>query len=151
MKKYNNLYVWNAKNALWRFGFGILWLILLAIVMNACDRFVDVDLPNSQLTANAVFEDKATANAAMTDVYSKIRDAGLLTGGSNGLSHLLGNYADELDFYGTPQNSAVPFYHNTLVASDATVKDLWNNTYNQMPLLRVWHIRFPLLLLTDSN
>lgn len=132
MKKYNNLYVWNAKNALWRFWFGIVWLILLAIAMNACDNFVDVDLPNSQLTSNAVFEDRATANAAMTDIYSKIRDGGLLNGGSNGLSHLLGNYADELDFYGTPQNSAVPFYHNTLVVSDATVKDLWNNSYNQI-------------------
>ena len=132
MKKYNNLYVWNTKNALWRLGFGIIWLLLMSIIFNACDSFVDVDLPNSQLTANAVFEDRATANAAMTDVYSKIRDAGLLTGGSNGLSHLLGNYADELDFYGTPQNSAVAFNHNTLVASDATVKDLWNNSYNQI-------------------
>lgn len=132
MKRYNNLYMWNAKNALWRLGFGIIWLILLALVMNACDSFVDVDLPNSQLTTTTVFEDIATANAAMTDVYSKIRDAGLLSGSATGLSHLLGNYADELDFYGTPQNSTVAFYHNSLVANDATVKDLWTTTYNQI-------------------
>lgn len=132
MKKYTNLYMWNAKNAVWRLGFGIVWMLLLALVMNACDNFVAVDLPNSQLTATAVFEDKATANAAMTDVYSKIRDAGLLSGSATGLSHLLGNYTDELDFYGTPQNSTVAFYNNSLVASNATVKDLWNTTYNQI-------------------
>jgi len=132
MKKYNNLYIWNPKNALWRLGIGLLWLVFWAVVISSCDRFVDVNLPNSQLTAADVFEDKATANAAMTDIYSKIRDAGLLSGSATGLSHLLGNYTDELDFYGTPQNSTVAFYNNSLVASDPAVKDLWTTTYNQI-------------------
>lgn len=133
MKNLNRgtLYTWNVKNTLWRLGFGVVWLLFLAAIMNACDSFVDVDLPNSQLTANAVFEEKATANAAMTDIYSKIRDAGLLTGSPSGLSHLLGIYTDELDFYGTlPSGPA--FYNNSLLASNADVKDLWNVTYNQI-------------------
>lgn len=58
--------------------FVVSYLIVLAI-NSSCDNFVEVELPNSQLTANAVFEEKATANAAMTDIYSKIRDAGLLS------------------------------------------------------------------------
>ncbi|MFV8351737.1 RagB/SusD family nutrient uptake outer membrane protein [Flavobacterium sp. XS2P14] len=127
----NTLYMWNTKNTGWKLVFGVLWIVVLTITMTACDSFVDVDLPNSQLTANAVFEEKATANAAMTDIYSKIRDAGLLTGSPNGLSHLLGSYTDELSFYGTlPSGSA--FYNNSLIASNPDVKDLWNNSYNQI-------------------
>ncbi|MGV9004424.1 RagB/SusD family nutrient uptake outer membrane protein [Flavobacterium sp.] len=134
MKKYqySTLYLWHTKNTLWRLGFGLVWCAVLSAIMYSCDDFVAVDLPQSQLTTPAVFEDSGTATAAMTELYSKIRDGGLLTGSANGLSHLLGNYADELDFYGGSQNSAVPFYQNSLVATNPTVKELWNTTYNQI-------------------
>jgi hypothetical protein len=132
MKNFNtNLYIWNAKNSLWGMAFDALWILALATVMSACDSFVDVNLPNSQLTANTVFEEKATANAAMTDIYSKIRDNGLLTGSPGGLSHLLGIYSDELNFYGAlPSGPA--FYNNSLIASNPDVKEFWNNSYNQI-------------------
>jgi len=55
-------------------------LIFSLLTFLSCDNFVEVDLPNSQLTASAVFEEKTTANAAMTHVYAKMRDAGLFTG-----------------------------------------------------------------------
>ncbi|MBG6109818.1 hypothetical protein IWX84_000679 [Flavobacterium sp. CG_9.10] len=133
MKKFNtNLYSWNRKNSICRVTFSAISLLIFATIMNACDDFVNVDLPNSQLTTNTVFEEKATANAAMTNIYSKIRDAGMLTGSASGLSHLLGNYADELDFYGNPQSGTVAFNHNSIVASNPDVKDLWNNSYNQI-------------------
>ncbi|HSD06400.1 MAG TPA: RagB/SusD family nutrient uptake outer membrane protein [Flavobacterium sp.] len=111
--------------------FDALWILALALLMSACDDFIDVELPNSQLTTNTVFEEKATANAAMTDIYSKIRDTGLLTGSPSGLSHLLGIYTDELDFYGVLA-SAPPFYNNSLIASNPDVKEFWNSTYNQI-------------------
>jgi hypothetical protein len=132
MKNFNtNLYIWNAKNSLRGMAFDALWILALATVMSACDSFVDVDLPNSQLTANTIFEEKATANAAMTDIYSKIRDNALLTGSPGGLSHLLGIYTDELDFYGAlPSGPA--FYNNSLIASNPDVKEFWNNSYNQI-------------------
>lgn len=132
MKNFNtNLYIWNTKNSLWGMVFDALWILIIASLMSACDSFVDVELPKSQLTVSAVFEEKATANAAMTDIYSKIRDAGLLTGSPSGLSHLLGIYTDELDFYGTlPSGPA--FYNNSLIASNPDAKELWNNSYNQI-------------------
>lgn len=117
----------------------ILRLIILVICVGmalislySCDDFVDVDLPNSQLTTQGVFEEKTTANAAMTAIYSKIRDEGLLTGGSTGLSHVLGNYTDELDFYGNGQNETTAFYNNALIASNSNVRQLWNSSYNQI-------------------
>jgi hypothetical protein len=127
-----NLYIWEVKTSFWGLAADALWILMLATVMSACDDFVNVDLPSSQLTTKTVFEEKGTANAAMTDIYSKIRDAGLLTGSASGLSHLLGNYADELDFYGDPQNGAVAFYHNSLIASNADVKRLWDSSYSQI-------------------
>ncbi|UMB54202.1 RagB/SusD family nutrient uptake outer membrane protein [Lutibacter sp. A64] len=108
-------------------------LIVIALIsFYSCDDFVDVELPNSQLTAQGVYEEKTTANAAMTAIYSKIRDEGLLTGGSTGLSHLLGNYTDELDFYGSSQNETTAFYNNTLLVSNTDVRQLWNSSYNQI-------------------
>lgn len=128
------LYVWNAKNALWRLLFSALWLLLLAFgyLLNSCDGFVEVDLPQSQLTASAVYEDPITANAAMTEVYAKMRDGGLLSGSAAGLSFLMGVYGDELDFYGNSQNGAVSFYQNSLLASNSDVKNLWDASYNQI-------------------
>lgn len=108
------------------------FLFLVPTLLTGCDGFVDVDLPNSQLTSKSVFEDKTTANAAMTQVYAKMRDDGLFTGNATGLSHLLGNYTDELKFYGSPQDGTTAFYNNTVLQSNSNVKLLWNNSYNQI-------------------
>jgi hypothetical protein len=110
-------------------------LILLFIVLFStisCDSFVEVELPNSQLTGPTVFEERATADAAMTNVYANIRDEGLLTGTSFGLSCNLGAYADELDFYGDTSYSTFYFYNNALLPSNASVGNYWNTTYNQI-------------------
>jgi len=106
--------------------------LVLLILLVGCDSFVEVDLPNSQLTSKSVFEDKTTANAAMTQVYAKMRDNGLFSGNTSGLSHLLGNYADELKFYGNPQDGTAAFYNNIVLQSNSAVKTLWNESYNQI-------------------
>ncbi len=110
----------------------LLITLLLLSSLFSCDNFVDVDLPNSQLTANSVYEDKTTANAAMTQVYAKMRDGGLFTGYATGLSNLMGNYADEMMFYGNPQEGTTTFYNNIVLPSNASIKSLWNNSYNQI-------------------
>ncbi|MBW1655978.1 RagB/SusD family nutrient uptake outer membrane protein [Flavobacterium quisquiliarum] len=101
-------------------------------LLSACSGFTDVDLPSSQLTATAVFEDKTTATAAMLDIYSKIRDKGLLTGYNSGLSCQLGLYADELTYYGNTGASQANFYNNTLLQTNAALNELWNSSYNQI-------------------
>lgn len=104
----------------------------VSVLIISCDSFVEVDLPKSQLTTVSVFEDNATATAALSDIYSKIRDKGLLTGNNTGLSNQLGNYTDELVSYGTPTNPSLPFYNNTLSPSTPALSELWNSTYNQI-------------------
>ncbi|MDQ6472750.1 RagB/SusD family nutrient uptake outer membrane protein [Flavobacterium sp. LHD-80] len=112
--------------------FSVLLFPMISILMISCDSFVEVDLPESQLTKTAVFKDYNTADAAMADVYAKIRDKGILTGIQFGISNYLGNYTDELTFYGPPSNSTTEFYNNTILPSNSTVALYWNNSYNQI-------------------
>lgn len=114
-------------------SFGILRLTVvvgLLLLLSGCDSFVDIDLPTSQLTSSSVFDEKATANAAMTDVYSKLRDSGLLTGRASGMSISLGTYADELDYYGTTLADIQHFYNNSVLARNGAVAEWWNSSYN---------------------
>lgn len=107
-------------------------LLIPIFLLWGCDNFVEVDLPSGQLTAPAVFEDVSTANAAMADVYAKLRESGAVTGNGTGVSSLMGNYADELDYYGDSAAATQSFYNNALTATDGTVAGLWNNSYNEI-------------------
>jgi hypothetical protein len=108
------------------------WITGIVLFCMGCDNFVDIDLPKSQLNSSDVFQDKATADAAMTNIYAKIRDTGLLTGGMEGMSHQLGNYTDELTFYGNASATTKNFYTNSLLVTNRNVADWWNFTYNQI-------------------
>ena len=132
MKYNSNLYVGHPKRAVERFLFSLLITCVLASIVCACDDFVEVDLPQNQLIADGVFEESATATAAMTAIYSKMRDAGVLSGSATGVSNLIGCYADELDFYGSGQSYVQPFFKNAVLPSDRAIQNLWNDSYNQV-------------------
>jgi hypothetical protein len=107
-------------------------LLGVLVLLYGCDSFVEVDLPSSQLTSVTVFEEKATANAAMTDIYSKLRDSGLLTGNGSGMNATLGTYSDELDYYGVTTGGTQFFYNNTVLPNNGTVAGWWSASYNQI-------------------
>lgn len=108
-----------------------LW-VSIVFMLNACDSFVDVELPKSQLTSVTVFEDYSTANAALIDIYANIRDKGILTGAGLGISNQLGSYADEITSTQNPNNPSLNFYNNSLLPSNTSVSGYWNITYNQI-------------------
>lgn len=103
---------------------------MVFISFMGCDSFVDVEVPDSQLTGKLVFEDRTTANAAMADIYSKLRDSGMLTGLTIGTGVSLGMYADELIYYGSSDENSSFLFNNTLQANTATVTQLWNESYH---------------------
>lgn len=113
-------------------GFLIVLGMITGLYSSSCDSFVAVDLPNNQLTGEVVFQDQTTADAAMRNVYTSLRDSGILTGSAFGLSYRLGCYADELDFYGSASNTTHDFYNNSLLPLNQAVKTFWNTTYNQV-------------------
>lgn len=110
----------------------LLFFYLVLFTLISCDSFVDVDLPKSQLTSEGVFKDFATADAALNDIYAKIRDKGILTGQNTGISCQMGNYTDELAAYGTQTSTTVSFYNNVVLPSNSDVADYWNASYNQI-------------------
>lgn len=110
----------------------LLQCFLLSVFFTQCESFNDVELPNSQLTGPAVFESATTANAAMAHIYASLRDSGLLTGSSNGLSNQLGHYTDELAYYGTSTHFSADFSNNSLLPVNLNVRTIWNDSYNQV-------------------
>src|SRR5690606_35082621 len=61
-----------------------------------------------------------------------IRDSGLLSGSSLGLSAQMGLYTDELDFYGSATASQYSFYTNSLLAENTGVSNYWSAAYRQI-------------------
>ncbi|PZO27844.1 RagB/SusD family nutrient uptake outer membrane protein [Flavobacterium lindanitolerans] len=105
--------------------------ILAFILLSACDSFTEVDLPEQQLTGNVTFQEASTAYAALSDIYSRIRDTGMLSGLNSGLSSVMGLYADELTYYGTA-NQGKPFYDHTVVPGNTYISGFWSNAYSQI-------------------
>ncbi|OBX23230.1 MULTISPECIES: RagB/SusD family nutrient uptake outer membrane protein [Bizionia] len=108
---------------------GLFSLLLVTTLFFNCEDFIDVDLPDSQLTGQTVFDDLTTAEAAVTEIYSKMANTTLVCGTSSGLSVLLGNYADEIQPYNTGLQE-YDFFQNTLISSHPQVGTLWNGSYN---------------------
>lgn len=104
-------------------------LLFSLLLMSGCEDYLEVDFPNGQLTANEVFENEATARAAVNELYAKLRESTLLTGISTGMSVSLGLYADELEYYSTPGEILDHFYNHTILSTNTGVTALWNNSY----------------------
>lgn len=107
-------------------------LFVVIALIAACDKYLQVDLPTSQLTGKAVFKEKATANAALVEVYSKMREDGFLSAYIPGSTLAIGLYTDELDNYTPASEPANFYYQNRILASDPSVLQLWNASYQQI-------------------
>lgn len=106
----------------------ILWGFLLFLA-NGCEKFVDINPPNNQLTGEVVFEDASTVNAALADIHARLRDEMFTTGKTTGLSNLIGHYTDEFDLYNPNFIDVQYFYENTVLPNDTNVKNWWSSAY----------------------
>jgi len=107
-------------------------IVITCLWLFSCDSFTETDLPKTQLIKTAVFQDVKTATAALSDCYAQMRDYSMISGNSDGLSSLLGNYADELTYYGVSDSPLQNFYNHTLLPSNSGVSVLWNSSFNQI-------------------
>ncbi|WP_243699486.1 RagB/SusD family nutrient uptake outer membrane protein [Flavobacterium caseinilyticum] len=108
--------------------------IIVAIIvcwLYSCENFTEVDTPQSQLTSPAVFKNVTTANAAMANIYARLREDGMVTGTPGGLSSLMANYSDEMQFYGSSIDME-QFNNHTIVPSNSLIASLWNGTYGEI-------------------
>lgn len=109
-----------------------LFLIGITVATSSCDDFVQVQVPSNQLSSPLVFENNSTATAALVAIYAQLRDKGLLTGSPNGMQAKLGEYTDELTFYGAGGQTDASFYTNIVLPSNGDIKNWWNTTYQQL-------------------
>ncbi|TYA89258.1 RagB/SusD family nutrient uptake outer membrane protein [Seonamhaeicola marinus] len=101
---------------------------MLIITTISCDSFVEVDPPKNSLVTKTVFEDAATVESAMANIFVKMRQQGLVSGNFS-ISTSLGIYADELDYFGSSPDILKLYSHNVL-ASDGQVSLWWNHAFN---------------------
>ncbi|WP_417857514.1 RagB/SusD family nutrient uptake outer membrane protein [Xanthomarina gelatinilytica] len=106
-----------------------IWLLLISFSISGCEDFLETDDPLGQLPHDEVFSNEATATAAVTSLYGKLRDEVLLTGSSSGMGVLMGLYADELDYYGYPGDTYETFYLHNVLASDPATQGIWDSAY----------------------
>jgi hypothetical protein len=102
----------------------------LLLILTGCTDFVETELPPSQLTGQAVFGDRETAVAALSNIYAGLRDQTLITGNPNGISNLLGHYSDELEYNGSATGYVQDFSLHSILSSNSELAGLWNNSYN---------------------
>ncbi|MFD2909810.1 RagB/SusD family nutrient uptake outer membrane protein [Flavobacterium ardleyense] len=108
------------------------WLTIFTVMfLGSCDSFTEINVPQSQLVGPVVFEDVNTATAAVLNCYARLREEGMITGTAFGLSHIMGNYADELSFYGS-NATFQSFNDHTIVPSNSFIATLWNSSYSQL-------------------
>lgn len=107
-----------------------LWIFMGGLLLTGCEDYLEPNDPVDQISNHEVFGDEATATAAVTSMYAKLRDEVLLTGKPNGLSLLMGIYSDELDYYPLTGNPAGTFYTHQVLASNELIAAMWNNAYN---------------------
>ncbi|GHC64959.1 RagB/SusD family nutrient uptake outer membrane protein [Ulvibacter litoralis] len=106
-------------------------LILVLIPLVSCEN-IEVETPNHLLSGETLFTDPNTVEAAILSIYANLRDNVICTGAPQGMSNLMGNYADEITYYSTFSLAEEQFNKNTLVASNPTIEEIWNNAYNQI-------------------
>lgn len=111
------------------FRTALLAITLLAV--QSCDEFTEVDLPQSQLTGESVFQNVTTAKAALADIYASMRNGGVVAGTQFGGTPLMANYSDDLVFYGGNPDIE-QFNKHTMQASNLFLSILWDNTYTTM-------------------
>tara|TARA_R110000851_G_scaffold310283_2_gene470018 strand:+ start:15884 stop:17275 length:1392 start_codon:yes stop_codon:yes gene_type:complete len=106
-----------------------IFLPLLMAIFSSCEKALEPDFPEHLLSEEAIFEDTATIDAALADIYSGLRDNSPLTGGPTGIAVLLGLYADELDTYSAISETDNAFYNHTVLPPSSAVFNLWNSSY----------------------
>jgi hypothetical protein len=105
--------------------------LLVNSLLSSCDSFTEVDAPPTQITTSAVFEQKSSANAALADIYSRIREEGVVTGNNPGGTLLLAHYCDDLIYFGTNINME-QFSKHTLLPSNTYINTIWRTTYSHI-------------------
>jgi len=99
----------------------------LLIALLGCKKFVEADPPKTQLSGAVVFENDATAKAAVLGIYSRMMESNSnFSSGPQGLSLLAGLSADEFQANSSDKRD---FYLNSLNSTNSSIMSIWTELY----------------------
>lgn len=101
-----------------------LFFILLGGVITSCRKYLDVGLPRTQLTGEALFNSDNTAIAAMIAIYTQMEQSGL----AYNILTIGGTAADELTNHNASP-TAVDIATNNITPENSTISSLWSDLY----------------------
>lgn len=95
----------------------------------SCSEFLDVDPPATQLVRQTVFENNATASAAMNGIYRSMTD-GISGGGLSSITFLTAFSADETIWYSSSGQNALELANNNLLPGNPLLTTIWGEAYS---------------------
>jgi len=111
----------------------ISFLSTILLTIQSCKKLVDVNPPSSSINSGNVYQNDATAIAAITNLYVNISKSDLISGGISSLSLFPGLSADELALYpGATINSVQYYYQNSLTSNNVNNPDYWSSFYKEI-------------------
>lgn len=97
----------------------------------ACDDFVRIEPPRTDLVRSTIFESNETAEAAMADIYYQLATSGFASGTGSSISFYGALCADEMINYRTDAVlELTQINNNSLEASNELLARLWSDLYN---------------------
>jgi hypothetical protein len=109
-------------------------LSFFILCSTACEDFIKIDPPTTDLVKTTVFNDDGNAESAMLDIYFQMKTYGFASGSSTSISLFLSLTSDEqINYYtSSPELTAEyqQFNDNELLPNNSYVLSLWSEIYS---------------------
>lgn len=102
--------------------------MILSTMQVACDDFVAIDQPRTEITRVSVFSEPATAEAAVVDLYVSLRD-GFGGGSLSGITAVTALSSDELELFDV-SNDYLAFANNEITEGNSVIESIWSSAYS---------------------
>lgn len=101
----------------------IILIVLFGATISSCKKMIQINPPKNQLTSEKIFDNDATVNGAIINLYT-----GLANIDGNIISQV-GLYTDELD-YQSIDPGTLEFVNSILSTSNTNVSNIWKSFYS---------------------
>lgn len=104
-------------------------ILLMLLLMESCNKFVDVPAPVNKITTQELFKDDINATSAVTGIYALMANP-LLNISNGSMTVYTGVASDELNYTGTAAD-VNEFQSNSITPSNSTnLGNFWTSAYS---------------------
>ncbi|MGS2738781.1 RagB/SusD family nutrient uptake outer membrane protein [Sinomicrobium sp. M5D2P17] len=114
-----------------KYSFKTIGILIFCFSIVGCKDFVDIELPNSMIVDEIVFENDETAISAVQGLYYGLFNANnFASGGPNSVTVISGLVADEIESGFTTSDTDIEFNQNDITINNSGNGYLWSSAYN---------------------